>query len=122
MSVIGSDRRQAARVAVDFFLEEHTGDALYYQRATNLSIGGVYLERTLPHPPGTRVDLRLRLPGDPALLEVKGEVIESPSRDLGMGVRFVDLSQQDRARIAECLFNQASQFRQPAFAHRFARS
>lgn len=122
MSVIGSDRRQAARVAVDFFLEEQTGDAVYYQRATNLSIGGVYLDRTLPHPPGTRVDLRLRLPGDPAPLEVKGEVIESPSRDTGMGVRFVDLTREDRARIAECLYSQASQFRRPGFSHRFGRS
>jgi uncharacterized protein (TIGR02266 family) len=107
MSVMGSDRRQATRVAVDFFLEERTGDALYYQRATNLSLGGLYLDRTLPHPPGTQVDLQFRLPGDPAPLRIKGEVIESTSRDLGMGVRFVDLSLGDRARIAGCLFNHA---------------
>lgn len=122
MSEIGNDRRQATRVPVEFFLEERTGDALYYQRATNLSVSGVYLEQTLPHPPGTRVDLQLRLPGDPAPIRLKGEVVNRAARDVGMGVRFVDLTGEDRSRIAECLFNEASRFRQPGIPARFSRT
>jgi uncharacterized protein (TIGR02266 family) len=122
MSAIENDRRKATRVPVEFFLEERTGDALYYQRATNLSISGVYLEQTLPHPPGTRVDLQLRLPGDPAPIRLKGEVVNRASRDVGMGVRFVELTGEDRARIAECLVNEASRFRQPGIPARFSRT
>ena len=59
-----SERRGSERVVVDLWVEEHTDDALYFQRATNLSMGGLFLDRTLPHPAGTRVQLEVRLPGD----------------------------------------------------------
>ncbi len=97
------DRRTNNRVVVDLWVEEHTEDALYFQRATNLSIGGVFLDRTLPHPAGTRVQLELRLPGETAPLRVAGEVVPTVDRDMGMGVRFVGLSTFERDRIASYL-------------------
>ncbi|MEI8254265.1 MAG: PilZ domain-containing protein [Deltaproteobacteria bacterium] len=98
-----SDRRTNHRVVVELWVEERTEDALYFQRATNLSIGGLFLDHTLPHPAGTRVQLELRLPGEPTPILVSGEVVPATDRDLGMGVRFVGLSQHERARIAEYL-------------------
>lgn len=97
------ERRTSDRVVVDLWVEEHTDDALYFQRATNLSLGGLYLDKTLPHPPGTRVQLELRLPGERAPLRVSGEVVPATAREVGMGVRFVGLSLDERARIADYL-------------------
>lgn len=97
------DRRTNQRVVVDLWVEEHTEDAMYFQRATNLSLGGVYLDRTLPHPAGTRVVLELCLPGDATPLRVTGEVVAATERDTGMGVKFVGLGIRERARIADFL-------------------
>jgi uncharacterized protein (TIGR02266 family) len=97
------ERRRESRVVIDLWVEEHSDDALYFQRATNLSTGGLFLERTLPHAPGTVVQIDLRLPGEPAPLRVKGEVVSAQTRELGMGLRFVELTDDARARISEYL-------------------
>ncbi|MBK6518819.1 MAG: PilZ domain-containing protein [Polyangiaceae bacterium] len=94
----GSDRRTMPRAEVAIWVEEHTRDALYFQRATNLSIGGVWLDGTLPHPPGTRVTLDIELPGDRPL-RVEGEVVMHTSPKPGMAVRFVDLVGPRRRRL-----------------------
>lgn len=98
-----AERRSSQRVVVDLWVEEHTDDALYFQRATNLSLGGMFLDRTLPHPPGTRVVIEMRLPGDPTPLRVHGEVVAAAERETGMGVKFLNLGVQERARIADYL-------------------
>ncbi len=96
------DRRIRERAAVDVWVDELHEGALYYQRATNLSLGGVYLERTLPHAPGTEVALTLRIPDGQPPLSAAGEVIDHEG-ERGMGVRFTALSPHDRARLANFL-------------------
>ncbi|MDP3275523.1 MAG: PilZ domain-containing protein [Deltaproteobacteria bacterium] len=103
MTETNTERRNEARVTVDLWVEEHSDDALYFQRATNLSTGGVFLERTLPHAAGTRIEIDLRLPGDAVPLRVTGEVIPVEAREVGMSVRFVSLSDPARDRIAQYL-------------------
>lgn len=93
-----SDRRTEPRADVAIWVEEHTKDALYFQRATNLSIGGLWLDGTLPHPPGTRVALDIELPGD-GQLRVEGEVVLHRSPKAGMAVRFVQLDASKRTRL-----------------------
>ncbi len=88
---VGSNCRAFPRTEVAIWVEERTNDALYLQRATNLSLGGVWLEGTLPHPPGTKVSLDIELPGEGAL-RVDGEVVERHDRAVGMAVRFLPLS------------------------------
>lgn len=97
------ERRAVQRMTVDLWVEERAEDALYFQRATNLSLGGLYLAGTLPHPPGTRVALELRLPGEDLPLRLTAEVVEAANRDTGMGVKFVGLDFHTRARIADYL-------------------
>jgi len=96
------ERRNRERAAVDVWVDELHDGAVYYQRATNLSLGGVYLERTLPHAPGTEVALTLRLPDGQPPLSAAGEVVDH-HRERGMGVRFVALASGDRARLANFL-------------------
>jgi PilZ domain len=100
------ERRRLPRTDVAIWVEERTNDALYYQRATNLSLGGIWLDGTLPHPPGTRVALDIELPGE-GPLRVNGEVVPRQAGASGMAVRFVGLSEAGRERIALLLAAQA---------------
>jgi uncharacterized protein (TIGR02266 family) len=87
------ERRHGSRVPVQIWVEEKTDRELYFQRSANLSIGGIYLENTIPHPVGTRVTLRFQLPGDDAKLEVKAEVAAAIAgeEEFGMGLKFLEL-------------------------------
>jgi len=82
-------------------VEERTAGVIYYQRATDLSDTGLYLAGTLPHPPGTEVELAFEL-GTDAPLRLRARVAGG-RRDLGMGVRFVDVTEDAQASIAEYL-------------------
>lgn len=89
------------RTDVAIWVEERTRDALYFQRATNLSMGGLWLDGTLPHPPGTRVSLDIELPEGP--LKVDGEVVMHGTPRIGMAIRFVELRGTRRQRLSAYL-------------------
>jgi hypothetical protein len=76
---------------------------MYFQRTRNVSMGGAFLEGTLPHAPGTRVSLEIQLPDDTTALVLEGEVVEAPDGGVGMGVKFVGLSAVQRLRLTEIL-------------------
>jgi uncharacterized protein (TIGR02266 family) len=91
-------------------VEEVKGDDLYFQQAGNLSMGGVFFERTIPHPIGTRVRLKFELPGKVGVIETTGEVVSGPGRPdgTGAGVRFVDLDPVEARLIREYVEEQLS--------------
>lgn len=82
---------------VDLWIEAEREGELYYQRASNLSVGGAYFTQTIPLPLGTRVTLKFTLPGDAKEIACAGEIVSA--RDLGMGVQFLELPKTDQARI-----------------------
>ncbi len=78
---------------------ERAGPTTYFRYATNLSVGGVYFERTPSHQPGTQVTLTFIIPGDRNPASLNAEVVgEAGSR--GMRLKFVDVDADTRARIA----------------------
>lgn len=87
------DRRHAARVPLDLWVEEEKGNELYFRRTGNVSLGGIYFEQTIPHALGTKVKLRFSLPNSPDVIEAAGEIVNTPQvKDgLGMGLRFTGL-------------------------------
>ena len=93
----GSDKRREARVPLDLWVEAEREGETYYQRALNLSAGGVYFAQTVPMPLGTRVQLTFTLPGETTEFTCKGEVVAA--KELGMGMHFVDLALADRKRV-----------------------
>ncbi|MBN2498035.1 MAG: PilZ domain-containing protein [Deltaproteobacteria bacterium] len=109
------DRRRNVRVPVNIWIEEHKDGDLYFQQAGNLSVGGVFFERTIPHPKGTRVRLRFELPGREGLIETVGEVVSAPEEpgEQGAGIRFVDLDPVEerliRAFVEQSLAEQDEQ-------------
>ena len=91
------DKRQQRRMPVELWIEAERDGELYFQRASNLSVGGAYFAQTIPLPLGTRVALKFSLPGDEHLIRCDGEIVTA--KDLGMGVHFIELSEADRTRI-----------------------
>ena len=85
----GKERRVHDRVDLDFRVVERSGDATYFQSATNLSEGGLFLEGTLAQAPGTPVTLIFRVPGREAPLSIPGEVVGAAEGEPGQRVRFV---------------------------------
>ena len=101
--MLRGERRRAKRHEVEVDIEERTGGAVYFQRTTNLSTTGVHLGSTLAHPPGTRVSLAVKLPGEPEELRLEGEVVARHPEEVGMAVRFIALSERERAVIASLM-------------------
>ncbi len=95
-----SDRRTQARVPVEMWVEEASDNAVYFQRSANVSIGGLFLENSVPHPAGTRVTLRFTLPGDEADIRTAAVIVRTEIGPvLGMHLQFVDLPEEAAARI-----------------------
>lgn len=94
------ERRSSERVAVEMWVEESRNRETYFQRCKNLSVGGLFLDRTIPHPVGTIVSLRFSLPSDDTVIETKGEIVNAPEgTGLGMGIKFLGLTTEARAKI-----------------------
>jgi uncharacterized protein (TIGR02266 family) len=110
----GEDRRSSERIPVEMWVEESTERELYFQRGANISAGGIYLERTIPHARGTVVNLQFTLPDETAPIKVKGEIVNvgEHSAELGMGIKFLDLAEPDRERIQQFI-QRASQKTKP---------
>lgn len=94
-----TDRRSGPRIPLEMWVEESTEDEMYFQRGANLSVGGLFLENTVPHPVGTQVTLAFSLPGTHERVSVRGEIVNARSGTFGMGVKFIDLTPADRERI-----------------------
>lgn len=96
------ERRKSPRVKVEMWVEESRERETYFQRSANLSLGGIFLDRTIPHPLGTTVTLKFTLPSETEILEVQGTIVNiGPDGEPfgGMGIRFLDLPEGTRARI-----------------------
>ncbi|MEZ4405000.1 MAG: PilZ domain-containing protein [Polyangiales bacterium] len=96
------ERRQSARCPVDLWVDELHQGAVYSQRATDLTLGGAFLDNRAPHAPGARVSLTFRLLDGEGALRVEAEVVDHFS-DRGTFVRFVDLTRPQRVRLANFL-------------------
>jgi uncharacterized protein (TIGR02266 family) len=100
MSGTAPERRGATRIPLEMWVEETTGSERYFRRAGNLSRGGLRLEHTIPLPVGTVVNLTFTLPGESTSVEVLAEIVSAtPPEDLRMGVKFLDIKPEARARI-----------------------
>jgi uncharacterized protein (TIGR02266 family) len=97
---MAKERRSGNRLAVQLWVEEQHDHGTYFQRAANLSAGGIFLEHTIPHPVGTRVRLAFKLPGDEQPIRVVGEIVNAVEAEPpGMGLKFVDLPADVRRRL-----------------------
>lgn len=96
------ERRRAVRVSVVIPIEVRDSHGFSLHSCSDLSIGGVYFDRAIPHPVGAQVELAFNLPGDERTLVCAGQVVNVPdASSYGMGVRFLNLSPADEAMLEE---------------------
>lgn len=96
-----SDKRKQRRIPVELWIEAARDGELYFQRASNLSIGGAYFTQTVPLPLGSKVALKFSLPNDQHEIVCDGEIVTA--KDLGMGVLFVGIKAADQQRIEKLI-------------------
>ncbi len=101
MPVSDADKRKQQRIPVEIWIEAERAGELYFQRASNLSVGGAYFGQTVPLPVGEKVALKFSLPGEAHEIVCQGEIVNA--KELGMGVSFVDLADADRVRIQKLI-------------------
>lgn len=97
----GRDRRDGARVPLELWMEEVSGDDVYFRRTGNVSTGGVFFDRAIPHTLGTVVTLKFALPGDKEMVVARGEVVSAAGAEdgLGMAVKFISVEGDGAKRI-----------------------
>lgn len=92
-----SERRRATRLhaAIPIELRDDKGFSLHSSR--DISVGGAFFDRSVPHAVGSRVVVSFTLPGERTPITCEGEVVNVPDKkSFGMGVRFVDLKAEDK--------------------------
>lgn len=94
---MGNERRSGDRA---FFCNEVEVVGYGPRRSSDLSVGGMFLETIASYPIGTVLTLRFKLAeNDGAPISVQARVLYA-ANGIGVGVEFLDLKPQDRARIA----------------------
>jgi type IV pilus assembly protein PilZ len=100
----GADRRLSDRVHVTWAVDCETEDTFLYASITNISAMGIFVRTMEPLAVGTEVTLRFTPPSLPEGFVLRGLVqwINRPvggSPNPGMGIRFAELTLDDRERI-----------------------
>jgi type IV pilus assembly protein PilZ len=105
----GADRREHERVLVDIEVDYKADDTFLFAYITDISAMGIFVQTNNPEPIGTRLNLCFRTPKELGgrLMEVEGEVQwvnphrpkDPAGRNPGMGIRFMDLTPQQRDEV-----------------------
>jgi uncharacterized protein (TIGR02266 family) len=105
----GIDRRLHERVLVDIEVDYRADETFLFAYITDISEMGIFVQTNNPEPKGTRLNLCFRMPSELGgqAMELEGEVIwvnpprpgDSDGRNPGMGIKFLDLTPQQRDEL-----------------------
>jgi hypothetical protein len=97
----GAERRKYPRVHCSISVELHPENAsIIWGKASDVSVGGCYVEMPIPLAPGTKLKVGIWIGKDK--LWATGLVTNS-TPGFGIGLRFADMAEADARRIAEFL-------------------
>ena len=94
-------RRTAPRMPVSLWAVEDDGSGIYYHHVSDLSPGGLFLEKGLTLPVGSRMQLELTLPTARSIRAEGVVVTDVRNKTSGNGIRFEKISEADRKAIDE---------------------
>ncbi len=101
----GAERRTYERFDAELSVDWSSGDHFLYSYITNISEMGIFVRSDDPPVVGTVLRLRFPIDGEPPL-ELSGVVAwinplrtDRENLNPGMGVRFTDLSPEQRERV-----------------------
>jgi uncharacterized protein (TIGR02266 family) len=104
------DRRSAERFDVVWSVDCAADDTFLYASITNISELGIFVRTNQPLQIGTKVTLRFEIPAMTEEFVLTGQVqwvnplkVLGENLNPGMGVRFVDLTPEDRERIVDAV-------------------
>ena len=109
MESAGSDRREWVRVDVHLVVQiARRAETIHSTVASDLSEGGMFIHELLPYEMGTRLHVTFRVAGSARLVACDAQVVHArsefregfPGSPIGNGLRFIDLTDDDRAVIA----------------------
>jgi uncharacterized protein (TIGR02266 family) len=87
---------------VSLAIEVRDGRGFSLHSSRDISMGGVFFDRAIPHAVGSQVELSFTLPGEATAIRCRGEVVNVPdAKDYGMGVRFIGLLPGDAQRLGD---------------------
>jgi len=112
----GKDKRRSPRASikarVDYEIESE--DTFLFEYTTNLSRDGIFLQTNNPLEPDTVLSLRFNVPESNRVIEVQGKVIwvnefrpKGENLNPGMGIQFIDLSDDDKDLITKLIKKKA---------------
>ena len=98
-----TNRRSAKRVPLELWMEEVSGEDVYFRRTGNVGEGGVFFDKAIPHALGTMVTLKFALPGEKEMVVARGQVVSAAgdTQGLGMGVKFITVEGDGQKRIRD---------------------
>ncbi len=103
--VIEKERRKYPRLDVQIWAEEKNENSRSFHLVTNLSMGGLFLEKKLVFQPGSIVNLVLEL--DEEAIVLRGKIIDNYGNQTlnrsGAGVRFIDMDEKARSKLSNYL-------------------
>jgi uncharacterized protein (TIGR02266 family) len=106
-----NEKRQAPRAPVSIRIDYATVDQFFWDFASNINAGGVFVESNNPLDVGEIVQIKFYLPNLDSPIETKGEVVwvgigessedgDEPSFGKpGMGIYFKDLDEKNKKAI-----------------------
>ncbi len=99
-----ADRRDSTRVRLQLLVREAALGGSFDAHDGNLSLGGAYFEALHP-PAGDRFEVRFLLPGLPAEVQTRAELLRvtREGERFGAHLRFVDLPLETELAIARFL-------------------
>ncbi len=102
----GSERRSSERIEVVWSVDCETEQTFLYASITNISEMGIFVATRDPLEVGTRLTLRFAMPGEQEPFVLLGQVqwvnpirMLSDNPNPGMGIRFIELTSENRERI-----------------------
>jgi uncharacterized protein (TIGR02266 family) len=102
-SAFDSERRERIRYAARLSVNFRHGDTYLYCRSSNVSELGIFLVSKAPLPTGTVLELEFKSQASRHPIRVAGEVrwVESGMNgaEAGMGIQFVNLSDEVRTQL-----------------------
>lgn len=101
------ERRVSPRTRVQIWIEEKCDNSTYFHLVSNLSESGFFIEKKLPFPVGSEVNMDIQFPGDEEKVRVRGMIvsnyIDPASNNRGAGVNFINLDIKVKEMIKKYL-------------------
>src|SRR2546423_15474811 len=94
------ERRRDLRVQIALAVELKDARGFSLHSSRDISVGGAFFDRAIPHAVGSKVQVSFTLPGDTTPIVCDGEVVNVPdAHSFGMGVRFANMRDEDTSRL-----------------------